>query len=542
MNTHLLLLTAFLSQPADDPSAFIDRQLATTWQANKLTPAAKTSDHEFVRRASLDLIGRIPTRPEQVAYMTDPPEKRRRWLIDRLLQHPDYARHWANVWTDQLLGAAGEASDRTAFHGWLQEHFTKGRSHKLLAEKLLTTSGLTRDNPALHFLAVHRGQAMPEKEWGTYGQHDMFPFTGQLFRALHGTRLQCVQCHDHPFHGDLFQSHFHEMNLFFCQVRITPHVLDKKRDGEVIEDDPKFNEKMFSPYERRNGIVLFVRPKFYDQGIWNPKLKESRREFFAERFVKHPDFARAHVNFLWAHLFGHGLNETHHADDLGPHNPVVHEKILARLTADFVKSGHDSKSILYTICLSDTYGLKSVANPSNTADETARFHSRIQTRPLTRDRLAESLVVALTGEKYADRRDALRAEILKEWGPYAIAAPSHCEVASLEPERDQPMRRALWLMNSKTIHREISAPDGTVAAVLGKRGKDAEAIGVIANDLYQIALARPTSANEARRLTEPAFYSFPRRFHPKVDERFVTQYAQDIFWALLNSNEFALQH
>ena len=543
MNASFLCLSMVIAQPADAPAAFIDRELAKTWQTQKLTPAAKTNDYEFLRRVSLDLIGRIPTRDEQAAFLKDPLDKRRGQLVERLLSHKDYPRHWANVWTDRLLSAAGSPVDRADFHGWLQDHFAKDRSHKVMAEQLLLASGSTRDNPASQFISAYRGEEFAVKRWNDLGQFDMHPLTGHAFRVFHGTRLQCVQCHDHPFHGNLFQSHFHEMNMFFRQVGILPKAGNKKKFGEIIKDEPKLNENGILLYERRNGVQFGIRPRFYDQGAWNPKIKQSRREFFTERFVKHPDFARAHVHFLWARLFGHGLTETRDDDDFGEHNPVVQEKILTRLAADFVKSGHDSKAILRTICNCEAYSLKSVANPSNAGDDKARFHARMQVRMLSREQLAESLVTALTGENKFNRRDELRVEILKELGPASVLTPSHCEIAPLEPENEISLGRALWIMNSKMINREISAPDGTVARVLEKRGRDQKAFALVARDLFTITLVRPPLTNEAAALTNERMFAFrPRPDGKKMDDAFWGRYAEDVYWALLNCNEFALNH
>jgi hypothetical protein len=186
MPLHVFLLAVSLTQP----TAFINRELAQQWQAQKLTPSERTTDLEFLRRASLDLIGRIPTVKEQQAYLADDAAQRRRLLIDRLLGHDDYARHWAHVWSAWLLGGSAEADAQAAFHGWLQQHFANNRSHKELAERLLTAAGTTRDNPAVHFYVAQRGQQLRVKEWQDYGQYDMIPLTGQVFRALHGRRLQ----------------------------------------------------------------------------------------------------------------------------------------------------------------------------------------------------------------------------------------------------------------------------------------------------------------------------------------------------------------
>jgi hypothetical protein len=340
MLSQLLIAGLALGQVADDPATFINRELALTYQEQKLTPSEKTSDHEFLRRVALDLIGRIPTLSEQSAFLNDASAKRRALLVDRLLDHDDYARHWANVWTDWLLGSASDETGRQAFHGWLQTHFARNGSHKEMVEKLLLARGTTRDNPALQFYLSYRGQPVPKKKRQENGQYDMIPFTGKVFRILHANRLQCVECHDHP-EGNGGQYGFHHMNCFFRQVEFT--IKPGKEPTEEVGDNPTFNIKAILPYERLNAVLLYAQPSFYGD-VWKKDLKQTRREFFAERFVKHPDFARAYVNFVWTQIFGRSLTYTVDHDDMGEHSPVAHPKILDRLAADFVKSGHDPKA------------------------------------------------------------------------------------------------------------------------------------------------------------------------------------------------------
>jgi hypothetical protein len=541
MIPQLLIAALSLAQVADEPATFIDRELALHDRAAKVTPSENTRDHEFLRRVSLDLIGRIPTLAEQSGYWNDAPATRRALLVDRLLAHDDYARHWANVWTNWLLGAAGDDAGRQAFRGWLQAHFARNRSHKEMVEKLLLAKGNTRDNPALQFYVIHRGQRFPEKKWQAYGQYDMIPFTGKVFRILHATRLQCVECHDHPERGNLGQYDFHQMNSFFRQVEFT--IQPGKERTEEVRDNPTFNRKAIVPYERLNAVLLYARAAFY-QEVWKEGSKQTRRDFFAERFVKHPDFARAYVNFVWAQMFGHALTYTADYDDMGEHSPVVLPQILDRLAADFVKSGHDPKALLRWLCNTDAYGLKSIANETNAGPEQAKYFARMQARPLSRQQLAESVLVALTGENYVKRRDALRAQML---GEFALLPPTprdwHCDIEPLNPDGDVSVRRAVWLMNSATLNRELGAADGTVAKALAAAGGASLAgIGKAAPRLYAIALCRPLEVAEEKRLTNPLFV-FRHRPEPSAPTaRFWRDYGEDILWSLLNSNEFALNH
>ena len=550
MLPNLLGLALLIGQAPDAPSAFIDRELAARWTVEKLTPAAKTTDHEFLRRASLDLIGRIPTLAEQQTYLKEAPAQRRRLLVDRLLSHEDYATNWANLWTDWLLASAGDPDARQAFHGWLEQHFAKNGSHKALAEKLLTATGNSQENPALHFYVALRGQAFRIEDWKTYGQHDMIPLTGQVFRAMHGKRLQCMACHDSAFDDELRRDHFHGMNLFFRQVQITLTPIGTKKIGRKkvpifraeVRDHPDLAATV--PLGRLSlHQWLSLQPTFYGGERWKPVLKQTRRGFFAERFVKHPDFARAHVNFVWTHLFGRSLTQTTEFDDMGSHNPIVHEELMARLATEFVKSGHDPKALLRWICNSETYGLQSVANETNHGPETAVYFSRMQARPMTRHQFVESLAVALTGSDYAKRRTELRLNLLRDLKWMPSTDRSDCEVPPLDGESGLSVQMALWAMFGDQLEREIG-DSKTVADVLKRHGPASyPSLRRIVPDLFEITLCRPPTVREMKQLSNPATIN-PRPGFKQLPTtpQFWSDYTSDIFWALLNCNEFALNH
>jgi hypothetical protein len=476
----------------------------------------------------------------QKASLKDAPDQRRRLLVDRLLADDDYARHWANVWSDWLLANAGEPDARAGFHGWLAKHFARNGSHKELAEQLITAKGTTHDNPAGHFLAVHRGAAIPLKDQNKLGQYDMIPATGKIFQILQARRLDCVHCHDHPDNDDVRQDHFWGMNACFRQLRFTPKPVDKKKDTLELDDDPSLNKSGLLGFERRNGVWFATDPSFYGAKM-KRKMKQTRREFLAEHFVKHPDFARGYVNFMWAQLFGHGLTQSAEYDDMGEHNRLVHPKIMDRLAADFVTSGHDPKAFLRWICNSDAYSLKSVANKTNAGSDKAVCFSRAKSRPLSRRQLAESIIVALTTDDYLKRRDDLREEMLREIPPASPPEVQECELVPLNFEGDLSIRRALWIMNSSVLERELVDPRGTVAKALKVHGASEKGLPGVITDLYVITLCRAPTPQDLKHLTDPQFYGSRFKGQP-IPPTFWTQYAQDIFWALLNSNEFALNH
>jgi hypothetical protein len=533
MSLQILCLALIAGQPAADPTAFINQHFAQHWREHMITPSAKCGDHEFLRRASLDLIGRIPAIAEIDAYMMDAPEQRHRLLIDRLLKHDDAPRHWANVWTEWLLGTAPPSPERDAFHDWLRQHFAANRSHKELAEKLMLATGSTRDNPAGLWLVARRGLSIPDKNWEREGKYDMAPATNEALRVFHGRRLQCVQCHDHPHESELGQHHFYGINCFFRQV-------DFKRSpngSAEIQDNPSLNTNGLVPYDRRKGARLYTDLTFLDGTKVRRNVKGTRREFLTEHLVKHRDFARAASNRLWGYFLGHGLCQTPDADDFGSHNPVIHEKVLDRLAEEFFKSGHDPKTVIRAICLNDCYSLSSVANRTNAGPEQAVAFARMQVKRLSNAQIVESVLTSVQAPLDAEARTKQRRAWLTQMYSPPLPAPSECDFEPSDPSVDLPSRE-LWLMNSKSLHDALQDAEGTVTAIARRHPKISEAaLGA----LFLHALSRPPSPGEIDRLLRPQIYLPRVGLNPNA-EGFWRRYYEDVFWSLLNSNEFALNH
>jgi hypothetical protein len=531
-------LAPILGLPANNPTTFIDQELATYWQTNKITPSERCGDHAFLRRASLDLIGRIPTVPEIAAYMNDKPDQRRLRLIERLLSSDEAPRHWADLWTHWLLGLSGSPEARDAFHGWLEQHFAKAGSHREMVEKLLLVTGSTRDNPAGHFIALHRGLAVPEKNSKFEGKNDMFPLTGKVFRVLHGRQLECLQCHDHPHDLNLHQVDFHEMNLFFRQVDVA--VLPGKDSVAEISDNPALSETPRLTIEWRRRPVGAV-PRFYGVIGWKPAMKQTRREAFTKRFIEHPDFARGYVNRIWTQLFGHGLCESPAADDFGVHNPVVHERILERLTRDLLQSKYDPKALLRWICQSECYALSSVANKTNDARDKDVAFARQQARPLSNEQLVESLLTAVqypVDERAKMRRTWQRELYQPRFDEEGVSHKPLNSCGEFTPREDYATLRMVWLMYGKSFDDALNHKNGTLAAILKEHPKlSAAAI----EKLYMHTLSRPPTPRELKHLTDLKTMRLGPQLDPNT-EKFWRGYATDIFWALLNSAEFSLNH
>jgi hypothetical protein len=366
----------------------------------------------------------------------------------------------------------------------------------------------------------------------------MIPLTLRTAQLFLGRRIQCIQCHDHPFEVDSRQRQFWGLNAFFRQVERREAPLAAKKDPTkpLLEllDNPAFNASGLVFAEKRNGVVFFSRPVFLDgtkipAGTGTGTGAANRREVLAELVVKHPNFGRALVNRLWGHFFGRGLNQLPEVDDFGEdHNPTVHGKLLDRLAGDFVRGGHDPKQLIRWICASEAYGFKSVANATNTPADAVVHFSRMPLKVLPADALIESLLVA-TG-----KRDSLgEAELPSlraDWRRQSVVPVDRtCETPPPPSPRDL-FEQVSWLLNSSLLE-DATARGGTVARAM-KRGS----IKLVAEELYLAALGRRPGEKEWQRIAGEitAFR--------KAGGRDLTPLWQDLLWALLNSNEFLLNH
>ena len=211
-----------------DQVTYINEMIEKQWKANKIEPAERCNDYTFIRRASLDLIGRIAKPHEIEKYMKDPPRERRSKLIERLLDSDEFAQNFAAIWTVHLLTRSGSTPlHQEQLRDWLAEKLTEKREGKTviyapdwsqIVTELLTATGKTNENGATNFILHHMGEALPQQERAASGGFDMVPITSRTTKLFLGLRTQCVQCHDHPFQGEWGQHNFWGINAFFRQV------------------------------------------------------------------------------------------------------------------------------------------------------------------------------------------------------------------------------------------------------------------------------------------------------------------------------------
>lgn len=488
---------------------FIDDELFKRLESLKVPPSPRSSDTAFFRRVSLDLVGRQPT-PEQVRQFlaSDDPDKRVK-LVDRLLADRDFVRFWRIKFGDMLqISSTRQGNGASKFQDWVDTCLRDNTHWDVMVRTLLTAVGAPEEygNGAANY-ALDGPDAKTQAEQ-----------SAQRFLAL---RMRCAQCHDHPF--DVWtQDDYFGLAAFFAKVQRTGGAGMMGRT--VIKVNPK-------------GQVEHLRtkapasPRLPNRQAVAVAEKDDPRKALADWVTspENPYFARAMANWTWAQFFGKGLADP--PDDLSRANPPVHPELLDALAKHFVASKYDIRDLIRTITTSEAYGLSSGTIPGNERDE--RLFSHQMARPLSAHQMADVLAQATdVVNQYPNRALGTRAidvadpstasSILDTFGrcPRAIGCSS-VATPSLS------LRQSLLLIGGDTIEGKVSHLNGYLANLLELSPEPGE----IVENLYYRTVCRPPTAEELSHWTAELKQSTTPR-----------ETAEDLFWALLNSREFAFNH
>lgn len=508
----------------------------------------------------------------------------------------EYAQNFKNIWGVWLMTRGGVAE---AYHEnlevWLEEQFTKNRPWNEIVRDLLTAKGKTNENGASAFMVSHFGEAVnPPEKRKEDGNFDMIPLTSRITKMFLGVQTNCLQCHDHPFNPEWKQDNFWGVNAFLRQTvrEGTPVTKEqntgkKKRDAlpVTLTDDPSINSTGRIFFERRTGIMFATKPNFLPnladlEKEGTPPRKsissgspKSRREHLAEYVLAHDNFAKAYVNKMWAHFFGRGMNELPAADDFGGHNKVVHVDMLNKLGEEFVKYGYDTKKLIEWICNSDAYALSYQTNGladgkgGNAKDEAAPYFTRMALKSMSPEVLFESLETATRIDSIKD--EATKKTKKDQWINKLVNSFGDDE--GNEVNFNGTIIQALLMMNGDELNFEVSRKDGTGAVDKAmnkyKNGSSYNEMGVI-NELYLMTLTRkpgttPTIETYAKnaktgkdvvdakgkpvvqsRMSETAFLQAKLVEMKKTGATpaHYKAFFEDVFWSLLNTSEFMLNH
>ncbi|HEY7156413.1 MAG TPA: DUF1549 and DUF1553 domain-containing protein [Gemmataceae bacterium] len=497
----------------------IDRHLAARWKAERVEPVSPADDAEYMRRVYLDLIGRIPSLAEARAFLEDrTPDKRAR-LVRRLMEDRAHVEHFVNVWRDLLIPEANNGDpvqgQLNSFNDWLRKQFSQNVPYDRMVRELLTVPFGSERVRSRKMTRSEPSDAAAPTPLAFYVAKDAKPenLAASTARLFLGVRIECAQCHNHPF-GSWTRQHFWGYAAFFAGLQRA----SADNGGGIRE-----------VFDRRDikipGTLVSAEARFLDETEPRWKYNVGARTTLAEWLTaaENPYFARATVNRLWAHFFGLGLVEP--VDDFRSDNPPSHPELLEELASQFVAHRFDLRYLMRSITASRAYQLTSAAPASSSTPAHLFAHRTV--KGLTPEQLFDSLAVATGYQPPANPRpmneprpDA-RAEFLAR---FAGGQP--------RSETQRSIQQALMLMNGRFIAAATRPKDGAVLASVANDSSLDTVAKVEA--LCLAALSRKPTPAEARR-----FVRYVDGGAPSQDAKLALA---DVFWALLNSAEFSLNH
>ena len=488
---------------------YIDELALARWKKLGIVPSDLCSDGEFVRRATLDLCGRLPTLDETKAFLADKSSDRRAKLIDRLLEDRDYpaffALRWGSILRNASLAGAEQAS--YAFHEWIREMIARNRPYDEFVRGVVAASGEWQEAPAVNWYWQMRDDQL----------HQPVADTAQVFLGL---RLQCAKCHHHPYErwsqGDYFG-----LAGFFSRLarkslgEPTPYYSDRKRHYNDI------NPATGKPIE----------PKPLD----GPEMKVPPEEDPRQKLVdwmsepSNPFFAKAMANRMWGHLMGRGLVDP--VDDMRETNPPSNPELLEALAKDFVRSKYDVKQLLRTICNSSVYQLS--ATPSEWNQHDKQNHARFYGRRVIAEVLHDAIDQACgTRTQFSKMSKTSRAVDLPHegFGSYFLDVfdrPPRSSACECARSTGASLSQVLHLANSSTVESKVTNGQGRIAKLVEKKVAPSEAI----DEMYLAAFSRlPTDAERRLSLEHIAKNADVRKG------------LEDVLWSLINTREFMFNH
>lgn len=502
---------------------FVDQHVFANLKQLGIPPSPVCDDATFLRRVSLDIAGRMPTTAEAEAFLASKDPAKRDQLVDALLTSPDYADFFANKWTALLKNKRDDTKDITAnfaFHSWVRDSLLANKPYDRLVRELLAATGTIADNPPV---AWYKRVKQPTEQ---------LEDVAQLFL---GVRMQCAQCHHHPFER-WSQHDYYSMAAFFSQIGRKPtatageDVIFHKRGMAQTE-----NKKTKQPVKPAGlGAPTLDIPPDDD-----PRLRLA--DWMGDK--ANPFFAKSLVNRYWKHFFKRGLIEPE--DDIRDTNPPSNPELLDALAKHFVDSGYDLKAVVRVIAQSSAYQLSAMPNQHNGVD-TQNF-SRFYPRRMQAEVLLDA-VDQFTGARtdFADLPAGTRAIALPDnsynrSSPFlkVFGRPEGASVCECERASSASLAQSLHLMNAADVKAKLATSGGR-ADRLAKPGKpEAEKL----RELYLAAFARePMSHEQAvaeEYLARPREDAAGKPLPPEQAKRLAYE---DLLWALINTKEFLYNH
>ncbi len=506
---------------------FIDRENMAQLKTLNLRPSPRCDDETFLRRSTLDTIGRLPTAEERDQFFAGDSRSRRDRWIERLLASEDFVSYWAYKWSDVLLinGTRLRPVAVKTYYQWVRQRVQENQPWDQFVREILTATGRSDENGATNFFALHQ---TPE---------DM---TENACQAFMGLSIGCAKCHNHPLEKWTNDQYYAMANLF-ARVRAKGWGGDGRNGDGLRTLYVASSGELIQPNRGKPQppAPLDAEPIPFDAPI-------DRREVLAEWMTDpdNPYFSRAISNRIWSNFFGRGLVEQ--VDDLRLSNPASNKPLLDALSRHVVEVDFDLKQLMRTILQSETYQRSSVPLEENREEQ--KYHSRYYPRRLMAEVLLDSIDQVLgTSTAFneiafpgADRQKtdfydagtraielydaAVNSYFLKTFGRNPREITCECERSS-EPS----MVQVLHLSNGDTLNPKLASDQNVIARAIKAGKSDAEII----TELFLRALSRPPQEDELQTLLEVL---------AEYGEQDRRTGLQDVAWSILTSGEFTFNH
>ena len=508
VGTHFIVLPKNLEFAWNElpENNYIDTLMHDKFKKLRIIPSEVCTDEEFIRRVTLDVTGRLPTVDEYNAFLADADPKKRDKLVDELLTRKEFVELWVMKWAELLtIRTTNQISYKSMllYYTWLQERIANNVPMNVMVQELLGSNGGTFANAATNYY---------QNETNT------LKVAENVAQVFMGMRIQCAQCHNHPFDRWTMDDYY-SFAAFFSQI-------GRKR-GEDPREIIVFNSGSGDVRHPVGNRVMA--PKFL--GGETPDVAgKDRRQIMANWLAsdENPFFAQNLSNIIWAHFFGKGIIQE--VDDVRISNPPVNKELLDAMAKNLTEYNYDFKKLVRDICTSRTYQLSTKTNETNEKDTTNFSHATL--RRMRAEVLLDSITqVTTTSNKFPGLPNGARAVqiangntstyFLTTFGRAKRETVCSCEV-KMEPNLSQ----ALHMLNGDTVNSKI-AQGGLVSTRLGEQVPHEKII----EEIYIRCLTRKPTEKELTNLMELV-----------AQEENKQQALEDVFWALLNSREFVFNH
>ncbi|TWT61036.1 DUF1549 domain-containing protein [Rubinisphaera italica] len=490
----------------EKPSNYIDELVLLKLKKLRMNPSPVCSDEIFIRRIYIDMVGQLPSPEQYTAFLQNQDPDKRSKVIDELIEQKEFTELWVSKWAEWLMmRSSNQVSYKSIilYYNWLAEQIADNVPLDQMVRELLTSSGGTFSEPATNYYELER---------------DNLKVAENVAQTFMGMRIQCAQCHNHPF-DRWTQNDYYNFAAFFAQVG--------RKQAEDSREKIIYNRgggEVKHPVTNQNATPVFL-------GGGKPDVSGKDRRIVMATWLASPEnpfFAENFVNRIWHHFYGIGIIDP--VDDIRVSNPPTNPELLKELAKRFTESGYDYRQLIRDICNSKTYQRSTERNSTNETDETNFAHQT------TRRIKAESVLdmisqVTETKDKFKGLPLGSRAVQIADGATSnyfltTFGRATRETVCSCEVKMEPSLSQALHLLNGDTSNQKISSSNVIKTFVAEKKPADD-----VIKELYLRCLSRQPLEEELNKL-RPLF----------AEESNYKQACEDVFWALLNSREFLFNH